>query len=534
MTGCANLRALIIGLDGATWNILLPLVKRGQLPNIGGLMEQGVWGNLQSTYPFTTSPAWKSFSTGKNPGKLGLFSWCSFDIKNLELTVMASDPFRSKEIWDYLGELGLTSGVINLPLLCPPRRIKGFIISGFPMSDSADYTFPKDLKKTIVEKYDYKINPSGYTLDPKYQLARKNILVSEVEELIKKRFEVTKYLIKLYSPDFVHTTIFYTDAIQHFFWKEMENKDKRFGGVIKNIWKMIDSEIGKLLEQLEEDTNVLIMSDHGFAGLKAIFSPNNWFLENGYLNLSIFNILLNRLRLSNKKTSNIIRQIGLDKIVRRIISKEKLTDLQQKIIPPEVSGPKLIWQVDWGATKAICVGECGIFLNPELDQKEYETLRTLLIKEIKMIKNPKTGENLMADVKRKEEIYHGEHLELAPDLILIPNDGYRIYDSLMRSSWDYSGNPWSAYHTLQGIFIAYGPDIKNGYWIENATIYDLAPTILHMFNVPIPTSMDGRVLTEIFQESSELAKKEVLYRDVETEKIVIKEKIRKLKKLEKI
>nr|MDO8083040.1 alkaline phosphatase family protein [Candidatus Freyarchaeota archaeon] len=528
------MKVLVIGLDGATWNIILPLVEQGQLPTFRKLMEKGVWGDLQSTYPFTTSPAWKSYSTGKNPGKLGLYSWCGFDIKNLELTVMASDPFRSKEIWDYLGEYGLNSGIINLPLLCPPRRIRGFIVSGFPMSDSADYTFPKDLKKFLVEEYDYKINPSEITLNPEYQLARKEGLALEVEELIRKRFEVTRYLLRSYSPDFIHTTIFYTDAIQHFFWKNMEQREERFGGVIEKIWKLIDAEIGKLLDQLEEDTNIIVMSDHGFVGLKATFSLNRWLWEKGYLNLSIFNIILTNLWLYNKKTSQIIRQLGLDKLVRRLIPKEKLMSLQQRILPPEVPSPYLIRQVDWSTTKAILVGECGVFLNPELDPKEYETLRTQLIKEIKMIKDPKTGQNLVTDVKRKEELYNGEHLEFAPDLVVIPNEGYRISDSLLRSIWDYSKNVWSAYHKLQGIFIAHGPDIKEGCNVKDAKIYDLAPTILYTFHVPIPKDIDGRVLTEIFREGSELTKKEIGYQDVEIEKILIKKKIRKLKELKKI
>ncbi|MEM3594466.1 MAG: alkaline phosphatase family protein, partial [Candidatus Jordarchaeaceae archaeon] len=318
----------------------------------------------------------------------------------------------------------------------------------------------------------------------------------------------------------------------HFFWKEMEARDRRFGGVIENIWRMIDSEIGKLLEEVGEDTDVLVISDHGFTGLKATFCLNNWFLENGYLNLSIFNILLSRLRLFNKKTLHVTRQ--LDKMVRRIIPPEKLMSLQQKILPPEVSSPELIWQVDWGSTKAICVGECGIFLNPELNQKDYETLRTLLIKEIKMIKNPKTGENLVSDVKRREEIYHGEHLELAPDLIVIPNEGYRVYDSLMRGVWDFENMVWSAYHKLHGVFLACGPDIKNCGRIGDVKIYDLAPTILHMFNVPVPRDMDGRVLTEIFCEGSEPAKRKVLYQDLVTEKILIKKRIKELKNQKKV
>ncbi|MEM2145441.1 MAG: alkaline phosphatase family protein [Candidatus Jordarchaeaceae archaeon] len=527
------MKVLVLGLDGATWNLLLPFVEQGHLPNFRKLMEKGVWGDLQSTIPFTTSPAWKCYSTGKNPGKLGLFSWCKFDIRHLELNVMASDPFRSREIWDYLGDYGLISGVINLPLLCPPRKIRGFMVSGFPMSDSADYTFPKELKKILVEKYDYKINPSIITLNPAYLLNKKDRLALEVEELIRKRFEVTSYLIKAFSPDFVHITIFYTDVIQHFFWKEMEQNDEKFGKVIEKIWKVIDAELGKLLVQFK-GTNILLMSDHGFVSLKATFSLNRWLWEKGYLNLSIFNLILTNLWLYNKKTSQVIRQLGLDKITRRIISRERLMRLQQKMNPPEVSSPRLITQVDWSATKAITVGECGVFLNPELSSKDYEILRTQLINEMKLIKDPKTGQNLFADIKRKEEIYFGECLEFAPDLVVVPNEGYRITDSLLRNMWDYSKTVWSAYHKLQGVFIAYGPDIKEGCKVENAKIYDLAPTILHMFYIPIPQDMDGRVLTEIFREGSELHQKEIEYQSVETEKILIKKKIAKLKELKKI
>nr|MDO8078030.1 alkaline phosphatase family protein [Candidatus Freyarchaeota archaeon] len=334
--------------------------------------------------------------------------------------------------------------------------------------------------------------------------------------------------------DFLHTTIFYTDAIQHFFWKEMENRDEKFGDAIERIWRIIDAEIGKLLNQLGEDTNIFVMSDHGFVGLKATFSLNRWLWERGYLDISLFNMVLTNLWLYNRRTSQVIEKLGLDRVLRRLIPREKLISLQERMLPNEVSSPYLITQVDWSTTKAINVGECGVFLNPKLDPDEYEAVRTRLIEEIERIRNPKTGEKLVASVKKREELYHGEHLNLAPDLIVVPNEGYRIYDSLLRSSWEYSKNVWSAYHKLQGIFIAYGPDIKEGGRVENAKIYDLAPTILHMFQVPIPRDMDGRVLTEIFREDSEIARRQILYHDADVERAIVRKKITMLRKLKKI
>jgi len=520
-----DLKVLVIGIDGATWNVIFPLVEQGRLPTFKQLIEKGVWANLESTVPFLSSPAWKSYSTGKNPGKLGLFGWCTFDIKNLELRVNTRIPFRSPEIWDYLGEYGLTSGIMNLPL-STPRVIRGFTVSGPPMFDSSDYTFPKGLKKDLVEKFGYRINPSAYSLEPKQLLSNRSVLGQEVEELIKKRFKAAKYLIELYAPDFIQLTLFYTDVIQHFFWKEMETKDEKFGQVIEKIWKTIDKEIGNLIASLKENTNILIISDHGFTGVKATFYLNTWLLEKGYLNLSLTNVLLTKFRLYTRKTAQSLSRLRLGGL-SRLMSRKNLIRLLLKISSRESSN--LLNQADWAKTKAINVGECGIFLNPNLNREEYEKLRLKLIKEIKMIKDPKTGEYLVADVKKKEEIYYGEHLGFAPDLVVIPSEGYRVYDSLMRSVWDYENRVWSAYHKLHGVFLACGPDIKNCGKIGDVKIYDLAPTILHLFNVPVPREMDGRVLTEIFREDSEPAKRRVLYQELVTEEILIKKRIKELK-----
>ncbi|MBS7270610.1 MAG: alkaline phosphatase family protein, partial [Candidatus Freyarchaeota archaeon] len=472
------MKVLLLGIDGATWNVILPLVEQGKLPTFKQLIENGVWANLESTIPFLSSPAWKSYSTGKNPGKLGLFGWCRFDIKNLELRVNVNTPSRTPEIWDYLGEHGLTSGVVNLPLSLPPKAIRGFIVSGPPMFDSSEYTFPKDLKKDLVEKFGYRINPSAYSFEPKQLLSNKRILAQEVEELIKKRFKAAKYLIELYSPDFFQLTLFYTDVIQHFFWKEMETKDEKFGQVIEKIWETIDKEIGSLIASLKEDTNILIMSDHGFTGVKATFYLNTWFLEKGYLNLSLIDVLLTKLRLYARKTSQSFSRLRLGGL-SRLMPRRNLIRLLLRISSRESSN--LLNQADWAKTKAISVGECGIFLNPNLNREEYEKLRLKLMKEIKTIIDPRTGEYLVADVKKKEEIYHGEHMDFAPDLVVVPNEGYRVYDSLMRGVWDFENRVWSAYHTLHGVFLACGPDIKNWGRIGDVKIYDLAPTILHMF-----------------------------------------------------
>jgi len=137
-------------------------------------------------------------------------------------------------------------------------------------------------------------------------------------------------------------------------------------------------------------------------------------------------------------------------------------------------------------------------------------------------------------VYKREEIYFGKYVDDAPDLTILFNEGYTIASAARsREMWNYATRGWTGVHELQGIFLASGPGIKKNVELEGAKIYDLAPTILHVFGIPIPSDMDGRVLKEIFEEGSALAKREIEYQEVD-EKARIRERIRELKALGKI
>jgi len=154
-----NKRVIIIGLDGATWDLLTPWVNKQDLPNFKILMENGCFGTLESTIPHITPPAWTSMSTGKNPGKHGIFDFSSIikdtdNVRNLDLYNSRSK--KSKEIWDYLN---MKSIIVNVPVTYPPRKINGIMVTGMytPHMES-DFTYPEEVKKEILELFpDYKI-----------------------------------------------------------------------------------------------------------------------------------------------------------------------------------------------------------------------------------------------------------------------------------------------------------------------------------------------------------------------------------------
>ena len=133
---------LVIGIDGACWPLISELIDSGKLPNLKKLRENGVWGDMKSCIPPITCPAWKCYSTGKNPGKLGVFWWEYLDIKNKKSIIPNSRSFDSKEVWDYLNDKGYKTGIIGMPTTFPPNKVNGFMISGAPGAENKGYTYP--------------------------------------------------------------------------------------------------------------------------------------------------------------------------------------------------------------------------------------------------------------------------------------------------------------------------------------------------------------------------------------------------------
>jgi predicted AlkP superfamily phosphohydrolase/phosphomutase len=529
-------RVLVIGLDGGTWNIIKPLVDEGKLPTIEGLMKRGCYGDLESCIPPITFPAWKCYSTGKNPGKLGVYFYLGVDMAKQEFVVHNSTSFKSKELWDYLGENNITCGLLDMPTTHPCRPIKGFMIShGSPRSSG--YTYPPELERELIDRFAYKIEPE-YSFD-----FGKAIAISSMKSLMRERFAVARYLWKKFTPSFFHLTIFNIDQIQHNCWREMEKRDVKYGKVIEECWILIDSEIGRLLEECyDEDTYILLMSDHGFTGNKGIFQMDRWLAERDLLKLKKSQLLrsglLFRLGLSR---ANLIRTLGKFRpvlsLLRSLIPKETRQKMAG-LFPNEARdfGPNTTEaSVDWERTKVTTVAE-GLYINRNAlnSEEEYDELRDSLITEIGKIENPETGEKLAQEVYKREEIYLGKYVDRAPDITILAKEGHAIYTQAQATGeWFYPRDRWTGTHKREGIFLACGPGMKRGVEIQGARIYDLAPTILHLFDLPIPKDIDGRVLKEIFEEDSSLAKKEIKYQEAE-ERARVKDKIKELKDQGKI
>ncbi len=513
------MKVIVIGLDGATFKILEPWAKSGELPGIAKLLKKGSYGVLESSIPFFTSPAWKCYSTGKFPNKLGVYHFLSLDFTNGLIKPVSSTSFRGLEIWDYLGILGFKVAVVNMPTTYPPKKVNGIMISG-PVIPSNDYTYPKELRSHI-EKLGYK--PDN---NPAVEIRKHEGLELELaKENIRSKFNLLYEYLLPNDFDFIHLTIFITDTLQHYFF---DNKH-----MLLNLWKEIDKCIVRLLKEVNDNTIIILMSDHGFTKLKGVFYLNSWLEKNGYISLSKRGLIL---RFMNK--------LGLySENLQKLLDKVKLLRLSRKIIPEKLRGSipnkrSEIWidfaspLINWHSTRAIMIGEGVIYINPMLSNRD--AIVDDLIKKLSSISSPIDGKKVCEKIYKTSELY-GSSSGKDPSIIILPAEGYLLKNKIAKTEWSSEIEKWEGTHDPYGIFIAYGKGIKKDYKIKNARIYDIAPTILHIFGCPVPNDMNGRVLIEIFDKNSKFSREPMYvspsyyYNKLERIRVrkVVKEKIKK-------
>lgn len=507
-------KTIVIGLDGGCFHVFKPWMDEGELPNLKKFFDEGVSGRLESCIPPITSPAWKCYTTGKNPGKLGVFWWRQVDRKNKKMIGSHSGLFKSRELWDYLSKAGYKVGVIGMPLTYPPKKVNGFMISGGPFAKEEDFTYPKELQDDLKSKFNYRLHPFEY---PTMGTWINKEIVDDILQLISMRFDVAKYLLEKENLDFLQVTTFYINVLQHRCWRKE---------AVRKAWKVVDKKIGELVK---DNYNVLIMSDHGMCKVERTFLINTWLEKENYIKIKkdYKNDFL-------KPVVSLLSALKIKSAVKRFIPDKIIQNMQGK--PRERLKDATAYEdrIDWNKSKAISTPQGPIYLINYQNAEEYEKLREELIEKLERLKDPDTGKKVIKKAYKREDVYVGKYLYEAPDLILEWMPGYEIREGMLGNKNIFGTIEIFADNYKYGIFLAHGPDIKKGVEVDHAKIVDLAPTILYMMGVAIPEDMDGKVLKEIFKDDSEIAKREVIYQKVEGERERIRQQLKKLKDVKKI
>jgi len=509
-------KVLVLGWDGATWDIATKLMDEGKMPNLKKLVEKGTWGTLESSIPPWTVPAWNIMSTGLNPGKLGFATFFVRQGYKFKPYFLFKQFQIKRNIWDILSKEGKKVIVANLPNLHIAYGINGHMICGWLFLGENSLTYPPDLREEldrVCGGYEVDIVVPGFRTGTKNDKAptSDNDYLLKSREILEKHFRAFEYLLKYKEWDFAFLVFAEPDRVQHRFWENSK--------IVEGTYQILDQKLGYIINNvIDNDTIVFLVSDHGFGSNKRILNINEFLTKEGYLKLKSSEDSTRKLNLFM-----IIRKLKLSPIAKRVLNllpdkiREKiLENLRLKSIS-EV-------EIDWENTKCYGYGVFGdIYLNVKgrdpqgsVNPEEYETIRDEIIKKLKSLKDPKTGKKLNIQVFKREDIYGvSVQNEKLPDLVILVNEDINGINPKIGMgeviSYGRGGN-----HRLHGIFLAYGPGIKKGQRVD-AKIYDIAPTILHTFGLPfglpIPNDMDGRVLMEIFEENSEFAKRKPEYVD---------------------
>ena len=517
-----NRKALIIGLDGATFDIINPLLAAGQLPHLAQLMAEGVWGRLRSVLPPNSAPAWAAFLTGKNPAHTGILNFRYLDLRNYSGYVnrfASSAAFAGQTFLDALSQQERGVLAYRVPMTYPVWPVRGVMVAGYPTPDrTRAYTFPPEL---------------GAELTPLAIHSHDEILTAGVaEERRNADFEIetmgqtmTRFL-QAGEQDLYVCVSGITDGYQHKFWKYTDPQHPLYdpadgvqhGDIIAEAYRKLDGLVGRLVAQAGSDWLVMIMSDHGGGPRPGqALNLNAWLRQQGWLQVNTGGT--RSLRQTARYLVNWARynlpfldwaNRHLPERIRAGISKVK-------------SGAGLM---DWANTQAFRVPlqypAEGIEINLRGRQPEgvvepgaaYEALRSAILEALHSLTDPQDGRPLVQEAYRREEIYAGPFLEEMPDIVLLTDpayDGEAGVDQLITDVPHSFLVRRSGDHLMEGALIMRGEGlVRRGERIEGATITDLAPTILYALGCPIPRDMDGRVLAEAL-EPDLLARQPVVY-----------------------
>lgn len=497
---------MVIGLDGATFDLILPWVKEGYLPNFKKLMDGGSWGELESTMPPLTGPAWSSFITGKNPGKHGIFDFMCRDPKGYEWMTINATWRRGPSFWRLLSDQGKKVIVFNVPVSYPPEEVNGIMISGYLTPPKAkDFVFPLSLKGDLEKQVGL---DSTFFPGATYSLGRESKFIQAVNELTDRTQKVMDFLMEKFPWD-CFVGVFQTpDLLQHCLWKDLHHP--LWGKAFIDQYQKIDQFIGKLLSVLDDRTVLMVLSDHGFGDLKKQVFLNTWLLSKGFLKLKPtlkgrMKKIVFHLGLVPMKIHQFSIRLGMDFSDQLIENRDSLFSMLGNITLS-------FKDVDWGKTKAYAMGNMG-YISINLKGREpygcvnpgddYQNIREEVAKELYQMKDPETGEPIVDHVFNKEDLFSGPFLFNAPDLFPVPHE-FRYH---LRGDNLFLSNHWiekfwliSGFHREKGIFLATGNPIKKGQRMEGQKIIDIAPTILALMGVPIPSDMDGQYLSGLFEE----------------------------------
>ncbi|MEZ4641120.1 MAG: alkaline phosphatase family protein, partial [Caldilineaceae bacterium] len=307
-------KLLVIGLDCLEPSLVEAWLD--DLPTFAALMENGAWGRLRSSHPPITVPAWASMLSGRDPGELGIYGFRNRAGHGYhDLSIATSHAVTAPRVWDHLAAADKRSIIVGVPQTWPLKPVPGVLqVSSFLTPPGADYADPPELQdeiETFLARRGYKpvqqqalgarqqartgpARPLIYETDThNFRTEDKAQLLADIYRMTEKRWHVVNHLIQHKPWDFFMLVEMGTDRIHHAFWQFMDPEHVHYPGphnqferAIHDYYVYLDGQIARLLEQVNEETMLMVVSDHGARRMDGGLVINEWLRREGLLTLA--------------------------------------------------------------------------------------------------------------------------------------------------------------------------------------------------------------------------------------------------------
>ncbi|WP_313692255.1 alkaline phosphatase family protein [Halorarum halobium] len=488
-------RAFVLGLDGVPWGMLRKWAERGDLPAFAELLETGAAGPLESTTPATTPLAWPSIATGTNADKHGIYGFQKLSRDGTH-RMYSSDDLRQPALWERLSP----SMVGNVPMTYPAPEIDGTLAAGMMAPGVNDrWGHPDSFLERVREEIpEYRIG-----LEWEQYGDRPEEFRAELADLLAARRKLMR--LQMEREDWRLFFFVYTapDRLQHLVWDE---------DVLLDHYEQLDDILGEVMAYADRfDAALYVVSDHGFGPVEQFVSVPLILERAGLLARrrdSGSRGRLARLGVTKDAVRSWLDRVGIED--RTLV--DHLPESFVDRVAQEIPGDHALYDIDRTRTDAFVHGPGNVYVNAaerftdgRVEPGDVASVKREVAELLADVRDPKTGERALV-VHDGAELFPTD--ERSPDLVVKGRPGYESATSFNDDVF-VDSDAKAANHRSEGVFFARGPEFEPGGAPTDASVVDVAPTLLHALGEPVPAEMDGRVLTETFADGSGPAERAV-------------------------